>query len=318
MAKLKNVFSWSHSAAGDFEDCRRRRYYSKYAHWSGWERGATPLQKTAYRLNKMTSRYGLQGQAAELAVMWMLNEHQFGRERSVDEAFNEIARPFLRRHWDESTSNAWVQRAKACCLHEHYYPEFHPGTEKERMIQVADTIKLCLQNFKEKVLPRLAAVTPAQEIPISVVGQGDPENFLFEGRKIYAIPDYVYVQDDVWHIIDWKSGKVKEEHQQQILGYALWAKVKHGIPPERIVLSLEYLQTGESKTFTITQDDLDGMTATIHESMQDMAQYLVDTDLDKNEAMPIEEWDMAYDPGLCHWCKFYELCKKELTEVEAG
>ena len=84
MAELKNTFSWSFSASSDFEDCRRKRYWAKYAMWGGWERNAEPLQKAAYRLTKMDSRFSLRGQAAEEAVLYALRETQRGNAVTVD------------------------------------------------------------------------------------------------------------------------------------------------------------------------------------------------------------------------------------------
>ena len=107
MAELKNTFSWSFSASQDFEECRRKRYWSKYAMWNGWSNKATKLQKTAYRLNKMQNRYALMGQAVEDAAMWILREKQDGRDAGVDEAYEKIARPFLNRCWKESKGGQW-------------------------------------------------------------------------------------------------------------------------------------------------------------------------------------------------------------------
>lgn len=315
MAKIINVFSWSHSAAGDFENCRRKRYWSKYGAWGGWEADATQECKTAYRLNKMTNRFCLYGVAAEDAVMWMLRAHQQGRSVSVDEAFDAVARPQLRKAWDESTGKVWQRYAKAACLHEHYYPQFCELGEREIMRQIAEVVKSCLKNFQEIVLPRLATVTPDMEIAVGVVGKGDPEHFMFEGIKIYAIPDYVYVEDGIWHIIDWKSGAPKAEHLEQLALYALWAQIKHGISPEQIQLRLEYLQHGTHEAFTVSSSELDLVRARILESVQDMTQYLEDGDLSKNLALPKMEWDMCYEPGICRQCNFYELCRRELKDA---
>ena len=49
MAELKNTFSWSYSASEDFDACRRKRYWSKYGMWGGWDRNASNEQKAAYR-----------------------------------------------------------------------------------------------------------------------------------------------------------------------------------------------------------------------------------------------------------------------------
>ncbi len=315
MAKLQNVFSWSHSASSDFELCRRKRYWSKYGAWGGWERDATVECRTAYRLNKMTNRFCLYGIAAEDAVMWMLQQFQQGREVSVKEAYDEVARPLLRQAWDESKGKTWLKRPKASCLHEHYYPQFCDMEDLEIMKAIAKVVNTCLENFQQDVWPRLKHVTPDMEIPIAVVGKGDAEHFLLGGMKIYAIPDYVYVEDGIWTIVDWKSGAEKEEHQQQLKLYALWAKVKHGIPPEKVRLRLEYLQHATHHEFTVTEADLGEVVAHIQESVQDMTQYLEEGDMKKNIALPKPEWDLCYEMSICRGCSFFELCRRELKDA---
>jgi hypothetical protein len=315
MGKLVNTFSWSHSASTDFELCRRKRYWSKYRAWGGWERDAPPESRTAYRLNKMTNRFCLYGIAAEDAVMWMLKELQAGRTPTREQAYDTVARPLLRRAWDESKQKVWQRVPKAACLHEHYYPEFHSLSDREIMDQIAQVVKACLKGFEEHVLPRISDVTPEMEIPVGVVGKGDPEHFFFEGVKVYAIPDYVFVREGIWHILDWKSGSAKEAHREQVGLYALWAWEKHQIPPEKVVLSLEYLQAGEHQTFTVSPEDLETARERIGESVQDMSQYLVNADPAANTALPKPEWDLCYEPALCRSCEFFELCRPELEEV---
>jgi len=315
MAKLVNTFSWSHSASSDFESCRRKRYWSKYGAWGGWEREASRECKTAYRLNKMTNRFCLYGVAAEDAMMWMLRQVQAGRSPTQQEAYDNVARPLLRKAWDESTTKVWQRVPKAACLHEHYYPQFHDLSDRQIMDQIADVVKTCLKGFEEHVLPRLADVTPDMEVPVQVVGRGDPEHFFFEGTKIYAIPDYVFVRDGVWHILDWKSGKEKEAHQEQVGLYALWALEKHQVPPEQVLLSLEYVQRGEHRSFSISETGLEAVRNRIRESVQDMSQYLVEADPVQNLPLPKVEWDLCFEPNLCRSCEFFQLCEPELREI---
>ena len=51
MADLANVFSWSRSRAGMFEECRRRYYYHYYGAWGGWDSNAPPDIRRLYVLN---------------------------------------------------------------------------------------------------------------------------------------------------------------------------------------------------------------------------------------------------------------------------
>ncbi|HSR88307.1 MAG TPA: hypothetical protein VLL07_05095, partial [Pontiella sp.] len=258
MGELKNTFSWSFSAAEDFEACRRRRYWSKYGMWGGWARNASQEQKTAYRLSKMDNRWGLMGQAAENAIMWVLKENQQGKTVDADAAWKTVARPFLTKKWSESSEGNWRTAPKQyCCLREHYYKTLDDENEAKR--QVAAQVQHCIDNFIDKVLPRIGNITPAQEFDIATPEQGgDVENFVYEGVKIYSIPDYAYRIGDEVHIHDWKAGKIKaDQHRLQLSLYALWAIVKHGAALENIFLYVEYLNEGQVLPFQLTEADLE-------------------------------------------------------------
>ena len=239
MAQLKNEFSWSYSASSDFEECRRKRFWEKYAKWNGWASNATPLQKNAYRLSKMSNRFAVQGEVVEDTCMWMLRQIQDGKTATAEQAYEQMAKGLLRKNWDESKQKLWQVSVKKTCLHEHYYPQFHEQSDRELMIAIADVVKTCLKNFEETFLPRFEKIEPKNEVEITVVGMGDPEHYSFEGTKIYAIPDYVHREGDIWHIHDWKSGKIREDHLKQLGVYALWATIKYQVPVENIRIHIE-------------------------------------------------------------------------------
>ena len=313
MGKLKNTFSWSFSAAEDFNQCRRRRYWAKYAMWGGWDRSASPEQKAAYRLCKMDNRWGLMGQAAENAIMWVLREHQRGKSASVEQAWNAVAKPFLGQKWRESLEGNWRTSPKRfCCLREHYYKTLDDDNAAKR--QIAAQVKNCIANFIEKTLPRVGNVRPEQEYPIATPEQGgDVENFTYEGVKIYAIPDYAYKLDGQTHIHDWKAGKIKaEQHRLQLSLYALWAIVKHAAKPDDIFLYVEYLNEGQVLPFQASEADLEKTRAIMDASIGEMTEYLVDHDRERNEPLPKEEWELTEETANCAQCNFFELCRAEL------
>ena len=314
MGKLENVFSWSFSAAHDFEECRRKRYWSKYGSWGGWDKQAPPEQRKAYQLNKMDNIYSLQGTAAESAVMWVLREHQRGVSVTVEQAYEAIAKPMLNRCWMESKKGDWQANPKQfCCLREHYYKVWDAQREKERTEAVVKHTKMCIANFIERVLPRLASIRREDEIEVTHSDRGDPESFVFNGVKIYAIPDFVYRAGDMVNIHDWKAGKVKESHQWQLALYGLWAHVKHGVAPEKVCCYVEYLATGQVAPFAFNAQKMDEVITQIGESVADMSGYLEDEDRARNEALPKEDWELCGDESVCRNCNFYELCAPELN-----
>ena len=315
MTELRNNFSWSISARDDFNECRRRRYWAKYAMWNGWKENASAIQRAAYRLSKMENRFTILGNAVEMGVNWLIRGQQAGRTATAEEAYEAAARNFLNDCWSESLKGLWKTNPKKyCCLHEHYYSDLGKDSEKAKEMTSAmiARIKLCLSNFILKVLPALAPVKEEQEIRVSTVAAGDPESFNLEGIKIYAIPDYAYLKDSRLHIHDWKSGGIRTAHNDQMAVYGLWAAVKHKIAPEKVNIHLEYLSSGVTESQELTNENLVKAQELIRDSVNEMAEYLVDCDLRRNEALPKEDWEMSADVNVCRKCKFFELCKPEL------
>jgi len=312
MPPLRNQFTWSHSAGQEFETCRRQRYWARYGMWGGWSSQASPECRTAYRLTKMTTRHALRGQAVERALRWLLTEHQAGRPASAEDAFQTVARPWLREQWNQSLQGGWRTDPKGlACLHEHYYPEVHSTADRDRVIEVAQAVRNCLVNFERHVLPDLAEVRPEEEVALATTGT--PEHFVYEGLTIYAIPDYVHVRDGIWHIRDWKSGRRHPHHLDQVTLYALWARERHGIPPEQVRLYLEYLDEPDTLAFRIQTEDLHALIERVGQSVADMTEYLEDLDRQANRPLPREAWDLADEPDTCRGCRFLELCRPELS-----
>lgn len=314
MAELKNTFSWSFSAAEDFDECRRKRYWAKYAMWNGWKDDASELQRTAYRLSKMENTYSILGRAVEESAVWVIRQHQAGAPYSVDAAYEAAAKPFLNRAWKDSRTGLWKQNPRRhFCLREHYYGSWDEERQKQHVAAMIAHARRCIGVFIESVLPRLAHVRREQEVPVAVIGSGgDPESFAWNGVKIYAIPDYVYRDGPRFCIHDWKSGKPRERHRDQLNLYGLWAAEKHRAAPDAIAVSIEYLQDGTADARTLTPADLDAVKALIEGSVMEMAEYLVDGDIARNEPLPREDWDLSPDRRPCSLCNFYELCRPEL------
>ena len=286
--------------------------------WGGWERSATAEQKAAYRLGKMDNQWGLMGQAAELAIMWILRQKQQNKPVHSDEAWNTVARPFLTKNWTESQEGKWqTQPKKYCCLREHYYHVFsNKDEENTAKRKIAQQVQTCISNFTQTVLPRIQNIKPIDELPIALPeAGGDVEHFIYEGVKVYAIPDYAYRHDGKIFIHDWKAGKIKEQHKMQLLLYALWAQEKHQGKLSDLLLFVEYLNENSVLPLEPTPEDMENLIARMSNSVAEMSEYLEDCDREKNIPLPKEEWELAEDPRNCRLCNFYELCKKELEEA---
>lgn len=317
MAELKNTFSWSYSAAADFDICRRRRYWSKYGKWGGWNSQASPKQRKAYQLDKMDNLYSLLGQAVERSVMHVLRRRQQGLTVTAEQAYDEVARPFLNGAWLDSVKRRWEQNPKRYrCLREHYYQQLTAEQSKTLTADMSKRVRTCTESFIRIVLPRIEQVTRDMEIPVDTPDTpGDSEHFMLNDIKVYAIPDYVYRLDGHVRIHDWKSGRTREGHLEQLLVYALWAHEKHGAAPEDIDIYVEYLKDGEVHVGAVTESDMETILLRIGQSVADMSEYLVDADREKNVPLPEEEWELTLDAANCLHCNFLELCTPELRSM---
>ncbi|MBM4152643.1 MAG: hypothetical protein FJ220_03860, partial [Kiritimatiellaceae bacterium] len=171
-------------------------------------------------------------------------------------------------------------------------------------------------NFIDKVLPRIGTVTREQELPVRTPDQGgDPESIELNGVKLYVIPDYAYRIGGQFHIHDWKAGKIKEAHREQLGLYAIWAREKFRAKADETFLYVEYLNEGQVLPFQLEADDFTALEERIGESVAEMTEYLVDYDRQRNQPLPKEEWDLTCAPDSCTSCNFYELCKDELLAL---
>ncbi len=313
--KLVNDFTWSISAHNDFEECPKKRFFGKYVMWGGWDKNASERSRLAYRLSKMDNRFAIQGNAVERAIIYALRRYQEKSDiADVETIYQEVARPYLNNCWQQSKQGKWKENPKqCCCLHEHYYPHHHHTPEKEMVQQIIANVKLCIQNFLNITLKKLTDIKRDDELDIATSEMGDPESFVWEGIKIYAIPDYVFTKDDTLYIYDWKTGSRKDQHDNQLGLYGLWAVEKKKYNPEQIVVCLEYLTHGKSFTRKLTENDIEEIKGFIRNSVSDMSQYLVDNDIKQNIPLPEEDWEMSAEKDTCRLCNFFEICKPDFN-----
>lgn len=316
MADLKNSFCWSFSQAKDFAECRRRHYWNRYGFWGGWEAMAPGPARTAYRLKQMKNKWSLIGEAVDTAITELVERSVAGAATDYDKALAK-AQKSLRDAWKQHQSEKWRSDPKRCvCIRELYYDEIspEPSTDRDAWVDsVKERTENSLLHFFSHVLPRLEGIRHTDMIPISRVAHGDPEHFHLGQVKVYAIPDCAYRRDDRVVIHDWKTGVRREEHERQISIYGVWAQVKHAAPADTIDLCIEYLQSGETHPVPFDADTGHETSSFILESVNEMRTFLVERDIERNEAKPIEGFEKTDDLRKCRQCNYRELCDRQFV-----
>jgi hypothetical protein len=316
MAELKNTFCWSFSQSKDFNDCRRRHYWNRYGFWGGWDAGAPDIARTAYRLKQMGNKWSLIGDAVDRTIAEVVHRLSVGADISYEQALQK-ANTLLREAWKQHCTGKWRRNPKHCvCIREVYYDEIssEPSIGRDAWADsVKDRTETCLKNFFSRLLPRLKGIIPKDIIPVTHVDQGDPEHFFLGQVKIYAIPDCAYTREGRTVILDWKTGARRDEHQRQIRIYGLWAQMKHEIPIENIDLSLEYLESGESVPVPYTIELASETCDRIMASVNEMREYIVDGDIQRNEPKPEETFAKTDELDACRICNYLELCNRQFV-----
>jgi hypothetical protein len=309
MAELKNTFSWSFSQAKDFAECKRRHYLNRYGFWGGWDALASREARQAYRLKQMRNQWALIGDAVDSAILETLNRAVVGAPADETRALERAARS-LRSAWKQHQSGKWQHDPKHhVCIRELYYNEISSEPNVERDIwaeRVKARTEICIRNFFAHVFPRL-----------NNLGVKDPEHFHLGRVKVYAIPDYVWRKGAAFMIHDWKTGMRRGEHERQLGIYGLWAQTKHNVMPNEITLQVEYLESGETQPIVYDVPTAAAVCEFIMSSVNEMRRYLVGGDLEKNEALPHDEFPKTEDLTRCRLCNYREACNRTFVGAVA-
>jgi hypothetical protein len=311
MAELANVFSWSRSRAGMFQECRRRYYYHYYGAWGGWDPAAPPELRRLYVLKQLTGRQGWAGRIVHETVELVLKALHAGQELPEARLLDETVRR-MREEWRFSRRGGYRERPKeAVALFEH---EYDVAVPPQGWQVLRDHVLRCLRNFHRLPLLEDIRRTPGERWILIE----DVRAFPFEGTPVYAAPDFGYwTRDDRLALVDWKTGSPDpDETAVQLGGYALYARDILDVSPERVDLLEVNLRAGEVTSHPWDEARLADIRERLRLSIRGMKAWLRDPEA--NVAV-LDDFERTEDLRLCRWCNFKRVCRPELVgEAPAG
>jgi len=298
MGQLVNTFSWSLSRQQMFDDCRRQYFLNYYGSWGGWEDGADPAARLAYRLKQIVSLEMWIGDIVHRLIHSQLERMRRGF-RPMPKPLCEQARNLLNTEWRQSDEKRWRENAKHNRnLFEHYY-----GIEisERRRAEIRDRLFGCLENFCR--LPLLDQLLVADRAAWLAVEQLD--TFLVDRVPVYVKIDCAVRLEGRTVIVDWKSGRPSERDGPQVACYALFATQKWNARFEAMRAMLVYLQSNETVEPAIGPEQALAMQEKIVSGVAAMRALL--TDPAHNVARE-EDFPMTDQKGRCRRCDFHEIC----------
>lgn len=296
-------FSWSNSRHKTFLECVRKYYHQYYESHNGWLYEAPDESKAAYRLKNIKNIPLLLGDEVHKVIDRQLKNVLNDKGLFTENEMMALVTQNLNKAYLDSTKfrQHWCNKPKRYqMLHEIYYGN---GLSSDTINAAKMKLEICVKNFfTSKTYQDILT-----KLEMHVLHSEDFQTFEVNGVDVFVVLDFVYkdVSQGKWIVVDWKTGKESEDDRKQLAFYALFLSREHDIPVEDIILRNEYLQTGKSQEYKLTQFEIDSAQQLMNESIYHMLNYLVDPV--KNMPLHKEYFEMNQSKK-CHSCNFKEKC----------
>jgi hypothetical protein len=184
-------------------------------------------------------------------------------------------------------------------LVEHEYAAAVPDAEWRANWQNAEQ---CLRRFYASGWPeRARALGAGQWLPIDEIG-----SFVLDGVKVFAGPDFAWREAGGGAtLVDWKTGAPRDEDREQVLGYALYARERWGVPLDKVTARLVYLGSGDEISVQVDPAALEGFRDHFRKSVGEMRALLRDPTA--NVAVRTD-FPLTEDRASCRECAFRRPC----------
>lgn len=306
MTPLSSVpaFSWSHTRAQVFSDCRRRYYWQYYASNAD---SADAEARHAWALKQLVTLPMALGTAVHTCAKAVATAIREGRETPSASDLHRWVRHELNELWLSSHNQTVIQRdpAQGAMLQEIYYRDEIPP----RVISsIRQRIRACVEHLlSSSVWAELRRCGPGDFLLLE-----SPLRSQIDGITIYAVPDLAYRRErNSAVIVDFKTGQRRRGMVDQLALYALClsrADGAHGITDWRGRIC--FLADGGESEYRLTPSHIQRALSRFRTSAAQMRQYL----LDPNQNVPKSKNDFPVTEARerCIQCAYLELCAPEL------
>lgn len=322
MRALENGIAWSWSRDKVFRRCKREYYWTYYGSWGWWEDGATPTQRKASFLKRLSDLNRLVGDAIHKPIAKALHLRRPGERKLpfaqiASEAHEEFEHAVRLERWKIGDAIADPRDGEGQ-LSERYYEL--PDLD-ERITLAGLKLDANLEGLRQSRYARipfrhqardLLWVDPVEHPAIMSRNQVMEAKRLTldDGTLLYGSPDVVVKGNDgLVHIIDWKTGRLSSPDDLQIGAYALFVERKLDVPLDAMRGHLvHFLAPGEHQAMPVEGliEKAALVRGMIGEFLADLRTRL--TDPSSNRAGDIERFPMIEPGPACVRCSYRELC----------
>ena len=331
-----NRFGWSHSREATFDTCRRRYYFHYYVSWGGWETGAPPISREAFKLKRLVSLPLWRGQLVHYVAAKVLQSMR-AKGRVPDK--DKVTRYLLERfeaQFEFSRSQKYLSTPKktkdalnidwlALIDHEYGRPVSPAALDTAR--------EECLRGieglFESPILDDVMASDRTSWAIEDIDSGSFSQSFEFGGVTVFVKTDFMYRGDDgTLRIVDWKTHRVtdafadaeKEEGRNAAVQLGIYGYYAARILNEPVaairLYEVNLLRQGAIIEHAADEASVAAAEDAITEGIARLSSVLVGGDAARNEALPPPHFPKI-ENGYCRFCNFFRICKDSRSPYAA-
>jgi len=141
-------------------------------------------------------------------------------------------------------------------------------------------------------------------------------SFYLDGVRVVLSADLIYhdAVNDIWGIVDWKTGKQSQGNDiLQLTLYAMYLEKTFGASFSDIVVTNEYLETGTSKSYVLEEYHTQNLRDIILQSAERMAE--LEENLNKPDDEVMDVFHKTENKEQCDRCNFKAICLPGYKDV---
>ncbi|MBT2694635.1 PD-(D/E)XK nuclease family protein [Bacillus sp. ISL-55] len=309
---MRNKYGfWSLSKHKMLMECEMKWALNYYIAKRGEFESKPPFLQLAWRLKHIKNVFLLFGellhQIIEEEVNTFMETGEVLSETKIRGRLSDMLEQSFRK--SKSDLDLWYKDPKAnTMLYEIYYDG---GLGKNTTQFIKQRIDKCVSGFIHSTTINELIVKGS----VKIMEAEKFRSFYVDGVKVILSADLIYhdQDNDIWGIIDWKSGKKKPQDAQQLALYAMYLENTYGANIQDILVSNEYLENGTSKSYVIDTYDTDSLRNIIQQSAKRMAELEEHINIPDTEVMGV--FHKTENKEQCDKCNFKAICLEEQKDM---
>ncbi|MBE6051293.1 MAG: PD-(D/E)XK nuclease family protein [Clostridium sp.] len=298
--------SWSISKMKVIESCLREYYYTYYGSHNGWLYESTDEQKISWRLKKLTNIWLMFGDKLHLLMRELIKyKGAIKDEEKIKIYMRNQLNLAVKSSLEKYKSGEWDEYPRGEMLQEYYYGDKLSDNTIE---EIKKRIEFCSRGILKS---RSYKAISNKNLKILEVDEGKFDYIIISGVKVYALIDFLYVDEEGnYVIVDWKTGKESEYDKEQLMVYALYVMERYKVPLDKIIGRVEYLLYEDSVDYRFTKEDEIDIKNRIDLDLNVINAFLEDKEI--NRPRPKEDFLKCDNLKKCSRCKFKKICLEEI------